>query len=173
MNTSNGEIVENYIDKVTGYYQPNSPPGESSPKHLNGTTYNGGETNCLMLRNHITVPSPDDAGRTIQDTDCMMFGQDFGGFPGTGTNSDGTTGYQIINNYVGGAGYCMYLGQNVNDPPNTAKNFTVRGNRWTTQWWPNGGFYGPVASVPVWGTLGNTQSDNLWADGPNAGQSVF
>lgn len=76
-------IVENYIEKITCYDCPNAPPGESTSKHLNGISFNGGQTSALVLRNHVVLASPDDAGRIINQTDALAFFQDSGDFPGT------------------------------------------------------------------------------------------
>lgn len=172
INVNGYDLIENYIEKLTYYYGPNPPPGESTDKHLNGITLNGGEACIRILRNHIVGQSPDDAGRTINQTDCISFFQDFGTFPGTGTNSDGSTGYRVLDNYVGGTGYCIYAGKNAGSAADSVQNMVMTGNKVTTQWWPNGGANGPLAAAPAWGTLGNIWSNNTWADGPNGGQVI-
>jgi hypothetical protein len=171
VNSHQCRVVENYIDKLTYFYGPNPPPGEGTDKHLNGFTMNGGENSILFLRNHVTLPSPDDAGRTINQTDAFSMFQDFGAFPGTGTNADGTTGYRVVNNYLGGGGVTVYAGVNAGQPQSSVANMYLVGNRVTTQWWPNGGAVGAITAVPAWGSNGNSQSDNLWDDGANAGTS--
>jgi hypothetical protein len=62
---------------------------------------------------------------------------------------------------------------NAGQPASSVANLHLTGNRWTTQWWPNGGAVGPITATPTWGSNGNVQSDNLWADGDNAGDSVI
>lgn len=166
------EIIENYIEHLTYYYGPGIPPGESTDKHLNGVTFNGGETCALVLRNYVVGQNPDGAGRTIMQTDCISFFQDFGQFSGAGTNSDGTVGYQVHDNYVGGTGFCIYAGKNAGSPAGSVNNMKITGTKMTTTWWPNGGWFGPVSAVPPWGTLGNVWSNNTWADGPNAGTAI-
>lgn len=165
------DIIENYIEKLTKFYGTSAPPGESTEKHVNGINIIGGQSCIRVLRNYVIGQSPDDAGRPLQDTDCIYFSQFGGPYLGTGTNSDGTVGYQVKDNYVGGTGYCFYLAKNAADPVGTVKNFVFTGNRVTTQVFATGGFYGPVTDVPPWGSDGNVQSDNLWADGASAGQS--
>lgn len=173
INTNNYDLTENYIEKLTYFYGPNPPPNESTDKHLNGITLNGGEANIRILRNYIVGQNPDDAGRTINQTDCISFFQDFGSFPGSGTNSDGTVGYRVINNYLGGTGYCIYAGKNTGSTANSVQNMYISGTKITTQWYPNGGFNGPIAAAPVWDSYGNSKSNNTWADGPNVGQAAF
>lgn len=172
INANGYDLTENYIEKLTYYYGPNPPPGESTDKHINGITLNGGETCIRILRNYIVGQNPDDAGRTINQTDCISFFQDFGTFPGSGTNRDGSTGYQVLDNYVGGTGYCIYAGKNAGSSSNSVQNMVMTGNKVTTQWYANGGANGYLAAAPTWGTLGNVWSNNTWADGPNAGQLV-
>jgi hypothetical protein len=173
-NVNNSEITENYISKMTYYYGPNPPPGETTDKHMNGITYNGSENNALVLRNYITLPNPDDAGRAIVQTDCISFFQDFGGFPGTGTNRDGTVGYQVKDNYVGGGGFCIYAGMNAGKASNSVQNFVLTGTKVTTTWSAVGGLQGgPITAEPTWNSFGNSKSNNTYADGPNAGQSAF
>lgn len=173
VNASGMDIVENYISDLAYYYGPNPPPGESTDKHLNGLTFNGGETAFRVLRNNITLPSPDGAGRTINQTDAISMFQDFGAFPGTGTNVDGSRGYAIADNYLGGGGVTVYAGVNAGKPQSSVANLRMTGNRITTRWWPNGGAVGPITAQPAWGSNGNAQTDNLWADGPGAGRSFI
>jgi hypothetical protein len=172
INTNGYDLTENYIEKLTYYYGPSPPPGESTDKHLNGITLNGGEACIRILRNYIVGQTPDDAGRTINQTDCISFFQDFGQFTGGGTNSDGSSGYQVKDNYVGGTGYCIYAGKNAGSASNSVQNMVMTGNKVTTQWYPNGGSFGYLSAAPTWGTLGNVWSGNTWADGPNAGQTL-
>jgi len=118
----------------------------------------------LVLRNNIVIATPDEDGNVIEQTDCIAFFNDFGSYPGTGTNRDGSLGYKMENNYIGGTGYCIYAGGPA------AQNMKMTGNRMTTLFYPNGGSNGAIhPSQPVWGTTGNVRSDNNWADGPNAG----
>lgn len=172
INTNGYSLIENYIEELAYYYGPNPPPGESTDKHLNGITINGGETCVRILRNNIVAQNPDGAGRAINQTDCISFFQDFGTFPGSGTNSDGSIGYQVHDNYLGGTGYCIYAGKNVGSAADSVQNMVITGNKITTQIYPNGGFNGYLAAAPSWGTLGNVWSGNTWADGPNAGQTI-
>lgn len=173
INSNQCALIENYISKMTYYYGPNPPPGETTDKHLNGFTTNGGINSILLLRNYITLPSPDDAGHTINQTDCISFFQDFGTFIGSGTNPlDGNSvGFQVRDNYVGGGGIPIYCGLNAGKASSTVTNFQLIGNKVTTQWWPQGGAQGgPTTAEPPWGTNGNVKSGNTWADGPLAGQ---
>lgn len=166
------QVMENYVEKMTYYYGPGIPPGESTDKHLNGFTCNGGITSILMRRNVFFLQTPDDAGRNINQTDCISFFNDGAPYNGGGSNADGTLGYQITDNYVGGGvgisgGAVFYLGERQDG---AAQGFVVTGNKLTTQWGTptsiNGG------TPPVWGTLGSVWSNNTWKDGPNAGNTI-
>lgn len=161
---TNPQIIENYIEKLTLYYGANGPPGESGQKHLNGITMNGGDDNALVLRNKILLQTPDEAGHTIDQTDAISFFQDFGDYTGTGKNLDGTIGYQVRDNYVGGGGYSIYAGMNAGKPAASVQRMVITGNQITTRWWPNGGYYGPFAAEPVWGSYGNVKANNTWAE---------
>jgi len=170
--SNNCILLENYIEKLTYYYGPNPPPGESTDKHLNGITLNGGQTCIRIERNKVIAQNPDDAGRTIAQTDCISFFQDFATFPGNGINDDSTSGYRVLNNYVGGTGYCFYAGQGAGTTAGSVQNMVMTGNKVATTWWPQGGSFGPITATPPWGSNGNVWSNNTWADGPNAGQII-
>lgn len=179
-NVATGTVLENYITNLVEFYGPNPPPGESTNKHLNGITTNGGScTAAWVARNNITLPTPlgratsGSTPREVNQTDAISFFQDFGTFPGSGTNEAGTAGYLVEDNYIGGGTYPLYAGKNNGSPDNSVQNFVLRRNRWTTQWWSTGGALGPVSAVPPWGSYGNSQTDNRWADGPNAGLLVL
>lgn len=160
-------ILENYIERLTTF--------NTDGPHLNGITFNGSDTCAQVERNHIVVQTPEDngSGKAVGQTDCISFFQDFGAFPGTGQNSDSTYGYRVLDNYIGGTGYCFYAGMNAGQPATSVQNMYVTGNKITTVSWPNGGQYGSIAAVPSWGSYGNVNSNNTWADGASAGQSAF
>jgi hypothetical protein len=73
--------------------------------------------------------------------------------------------YTVTGNLLGGGGYMFY-----SEP--SASNIVVTGNRITTRFWPNGGYYGVFAEPPTWGSNGNSWVTNTWYDGPNAGQLI-
>ena len=154
------QLIENYIERISYYYGDAGPPNQLGPYHLNGISFNGGQTNALVLRNKITVQSPDDSGRTISQTDALGFFQDFGAFIGTGTNIDGSVGYQVRDNFLGGGGYTIYAGLNPGKSADTVQNMVVTGNVITRQWWPAGGRWGPIAAQPKWGFYGNIKTNN-------------
>jgi hypothetical protein len=158
------DVIENLIEDITLF---------TGTLHLNGLKFQGGDTNCRWLRNCIVFDRYDALGNQVTQTDPVGLIPTFGAFAGTGINSDGSTGYFIQGNFVGGGGYCMYLGSNSSNSP--VSNMTLTGNLWTAGQWPNGGANGASAFAPPsgWGASGNSQSANLWADGPNAGMSVI
>jgi len=177
------DTFECFFEKVCEY--PNVYPGA----HLNGISFNGGNPNALVLRNSLVLVTPDEDGNAIIDTDCISFFQDGSPqqpYPGNGTNSDGSIGYYVNGNYVGGTGWCFYFGQNAGTADNTLNNMHAYGNWVTTSVWAwgtgdpegtllGGGYHGAAADVPNkgWGPYGNIQSKNLWADGPLAGVSFL
>lgn len=81
--------------------------------------------------------------------------------PDDGHQNDRT----ITNNFLAGGAYTIYGGDN------TATNIVVINNKFSTQVWPDSGYYGWVA---YWwpNNSGNVWSDNTWANGPNTGQAI-
>lgn len=160
-------ILENYIERLTTF--------NTDGPHLNGVSVNGGDTCYRVERNNIVIQTPEDNGsdKPVSQTDCIAFFQDFGDFPGTGTNDDGSVGYRIKDNYLGGTGYCIYGGMTATSPASSVQNMQISGNKVTTSYWPDGGSFGPMAYPPVAGQFGNVVTNNTWADGPNVGQLAF
>lgn len=184
-NTPGWEIVENWMGEYIFAYGESGTSGsfDSTVYHLNGISSEGGQTRLKILRNRIICQSPDGAtgstgtsagqigygtqsgqtgygdgsepGRLTTQTDCIAL------FAITASNvGDDTTGIQIKDNLLGGSGVCLYAG-NADDG---AQNIVVTGNRVTTRYWTDGGNFGAITDIPVWGSDGNEQSDNLWAD---------
>jgi hypothetical protein len=106
----NPHLIENYIEKITSHYNGGPPPGKNGGNHLNGISLNGGQTSAPILRSVVILQSPDDAGRTVNQTDAIYFKQKPGTFPRNGTNLDGSLGYSVKDNYIGGGGYTLYAG---------------------------------------------------------------
>jgi hypothetical protein len=158
------DLIENFISDLTTF---------GTDAHLNGIMCNGGETSCRILRNNVVIRHPDTSGRDVSQTDCIGFFQDFGQLLGAGTNIDGSIGYIVDSNYVGGTGYCFYAGMNPGKPSTSVKNLKMTNNLITTQIYPSGGSHGAVAAVPPWGTNGNVATNNRFADGSSAGQLAF
>lgn len=161
----NGMLIqENFIDHVAYYLGEGGPDGNPATTdnyHINGISSEGGLSSLQIIRNHITVPSPDGAvapsygapNRVVLQTDCIGLFQSLGGpYPG-----DDTTGIQVRDNYLGGSGYVVYGGG-----PNS-KNVKITGNKVSTRWWTNGGNFGPWTYDPPSGN-GNEVSNNTWAD---------
>ena len=88
------DVFENLIEDITLY---------NGALHLNGIKFQGGDTNFLIERNCVIFDKFDALGNQITQTDAIGALATFGNFPGTGVNSDGSTGYTIANNLVGGA----------------------------------------------------------------------
>src|ERR1039457_1496567 len=157
------DVIQNFIEKLTN----------SGTSHLNGISINGGNSNFLLTANRIVTALNDDNGVQVNQTDCISMFQDFGTFPGTGTNSDSSVGYWVTNNYVGGTGYCFYIGQNAGTAASTVNNVHFNGNSVTTSSYSTGGNFGAATAIPAWSSYGNTETGNLWADGASAGTSFI
>lgn len=162
LRNSGDAVIENFCEEVTDF-------GDSS-KHLNGVGNSGGQKATLWLRNHMVMAQQ--AGST-QLTDVIQMAADDGAYPGTGTNMDGSTGYQIRDNYLGGAQFTLQLGQDkANTTTSSVKNLNVTGNRFTTALYPQSGSLGLGYKGPINWSVQGTWSNNTWADGPNAGQQI-
>jgi hypothetical protein len=46
-------------------------------------------------------------------------------------------------------------------------------NLMTASVYSTGGFFGPATAVPSWGSFGNAEANNTWADGPSQGTSFL
>jgi len=186
-NVNGVEITENLLDGINFYYGEPGPcgTGGSCTYHLNGISSEGRSnvtpTRFKILRNNITLPSPDGAGRVVPQTDALgLFG----------TNGGSYNDVLVEGNYFGGGGYTIYA---AGERPG-AKDVRFINNKFTTKWWTNGGNFGAVASPTSWGTNGNVATGNVWADdygsggngntptssrqyptgnGPRKGQTVF
>lgn len=170
---TNCTVVENLIEHIVFFYGDAGPPLESGPKHLNGIQWLGSPTNALVVRNKIVLENPDLNGREVNQTDAIMFNNSTGALLGTGTNIDGSTGYVVKDNWLGGGGYAEYGGLE-NGIPAQAANFKVTGNKFQTiGTWPLSGKFGPITNEPVWGSFGNIATNNRYGDGPNIGQLAF
>jgi uncharacterized protein YycO len=126
-----GLIQGNYIHDL----------GLTGGDHLNGTTSNGSTT--ALVIDHNTVFN------SHSQTDAISLFEDFG------TEANVT----ISNNLVAGGGYTIYGGQNPGGP--RAYNIRITGNRFATIYFPNGGYWGPVAAFDPSGP-GNVWSGNVW-----------
>lgn len=165
LRNSGDAAIENFCEKVQDF-------GDAS-KHLNGIGNSGGQTATMWLRNNMIMVQQ--AGST-QLTDVVQFAADDGAYPGTGTNQDGSSGYQIRDNYLGGAAFTLQLGVDKSNTAADVKGIVVTGNHFSQSLYTNGGSSGLGYKGPTWGSLGNQWgspgTDNIWVDGPNAGQVV-
>jgi len=164
------DILENYMENWI----------YNSGDHDNGISASGGGwTCCRWQRNYVVLEAVDANGQQITQTDAISLGSD--GSPpandniGTGTNPDGTTGFQITHNYCAGGSDTYYLGQSGGGTPNTVTGLNFANNLLSTSSWPDGGNSGPTNAVPPWNSSSppNTKSNNLWADGPDAGTTFI
>lgn len=185
-NTQGCAYVENWVDDFVFFYGESGESGgfDSSVFHMNGISSEGALTSLTIARNHILAPSPDGAtgangftaagqsgygtqsgqtgygsgtnpGRVIGQTDCIAL------FAITGSNIGTSPGSILVDsNLLGGTGVPLYAG-NANG---LAQNIHVTNNKWTTRWWTNGGQFGAITDAPTWGSNGNAQSGNVWAD---------
>lgn len=126
-----GLIQDNYIHDM----------GYKSGDHINGTTSNGSTT--MMTIRHNTILN------SFQQTDAISLFQDFGV----------EANRLITDNLVAGGGYTIYGGNNQNY--GKTYNIQITNNRFSTIYFPNGGYYGPVTAFDPTGS-GNVASGNYW-----------
>ena len=97
---------------------------------------------------------------TIRHNTCMMNVDGGNAAIMIGSYSGGDI--LVEKNLLGGGGFTAYCGE-----MNGYTNVRYLNNRFSTAYFPRGGYWGP------WGQCGNaTLSGNVWHDGPNAGQPV-
>lgn len=161
MRNNGHACIENFCSGVSDY-------GDHT-KHLNGIANSGGQSCNLWLRNNMVMSQQ--AGST-QLTDVIQMAADDGAYLGTGTNFDGSQGYAITDNYLGGAAFTLQLGYDKNNTITQVRNVRVTGNKFTTSLYPGIGSSGLAYKTPDFSNYGNTWSNNTYADGPNAGQTV-
>jgi len=178
-NCHNVEITEIYIAGVLFLYGEAGTSGSGpdvTTGHVNGISTEGAVNGLTIQRCKITIPSPDGAtgstgsapgqvgygtqpgqlgygagsnpGRIVQQTDCIAL------FTIQGPNNQ----IRIVDNYLGGSGYCLYG----SDAGSTNNVYT--GNKITTQWWTSGASFGPYTGTVAFGNNGNISSGNVWAD---------
>jgi hypothetical protein len=97
---------------------------------------------------------------TIRHNTCMMNVDGGNAAIMIGSYSGGDI--LVENNLLGGGGFTAYCGE-----MNGYTNVRYLNNRFSTAYFPRGGYWGP------WAQCGNaTRTGNVWHDGPNAGQPV-
>lgn len=128
-----GVIRDNYIHT----------PGFKDGDHINGITSNGSRRALTIEHNTILNPH--------NQTDAIGLFEDFG------VEANRT----IENNLMAGGGYTLYAGQNTGGPP--TYNIKVTNNRFSRLYYPNGGYWGPVAAYCAT-CAGNLWTGNVWDD---------
>ncbi len=163
---SGDAAIENYGETVIPYYN-------DTTYHMNGIANGGAETATLWLRNHLDFsPQPSDSPYFMPQNDVIQMAADNGAYPGTGTNLDGSVGYQIRDNYLAGAAHTLQLGVDKNNSQSQVRNVVVTGNKFSTRWFSDSGSSGISYKNPLWGSYGNTWSNNLWADDYGSGSGL-
>jgi hypothetical protein len=162
-------FIENYCRSVCRYYPDDT-------YHLNGIANGGGETATMWLRNNMDFdpqPGAPDNPYYLPQNDVIQMAADGGAYPGTGTNLDGSQGYQIRDNYLAGAAHTLQLGVDKSNSSADVSNVVITGNRFSTKWFPDCGSTAISYKNPTWGVQGNTWSTNTWADdyGSGTGQT--
>lgn len=161
MRNSGDGAIENYGESVLDF-------GDHT-KHLNGFANGGGENATLWLRNHVVLAKN---AASTEVNDVFQMAADGGAYMGTATNLDGSQGYVMKDNYIGGANFTLQLGYDKSNTITQVRNVKVTGNKVTTSLYANGGATGFSYKNPDFSNYGNTWSGNTWADGSKAGQTI-
>jgi len=160
ISTSNGNIHDNYGHDNQPFIPYCGSDANDKPivcnyyVHSDPFISSGNDTGGLTIR-HNTLFDP--------ETTEMGASASIGLFADDGPVSNTT----VDNNLIAGGAYCIYPGGG-----STSSNIVITNNHFSTLYWANCGVYGPDATS-YWHTgSGNVWSGNVWADGPNAGQTV-
>jgi hypothetical protein len=145
-----GDIEDNYVHGIT--VNCTGGPG-CSIDHADVLFSGGGVTQPLKII-HNTLLQDWTGGGCAGCAGDIMLNNAFG------MQSNRT----IENNLLAGGNFVIYAGQA--SPPGT--NNVIRGNVFSTRYWPNSGVYGPVRDA----TSDNVFAGNTWSDGPKAGQTI-
>ena len=127
-----GLVADNYIHD-TGFI---------AGDHVNGITSNGGKPGLLTVQHNTILIDR-------EQTDAVGLFEDFGA----------QANRVISNNLLAGGGYSIYGGQKASGP--VTHDIVIKNNRISRIFFPNGGFYGPVAYFNPKGS-GNVWSGNFW-----------
>lgn len=159
---NNGDaFIENYGETVIPYYTGT----QWTTYHMNGLCNSGGQDATLWLRNNLAFsPQPPGAAEWHPPNDVIQMAADGGAYPGTGLNMDGSRGYQIRDNYLGGADHTLQLGVDKGNTPAMVSSVVVTGNKFTTRYHANIGWTSVAYKVPSWGVQGSAWSGNTFAD---------
>jgi hypothetical protein len=166
---SGDAFVENYIESCIPWFDPNGP--RANYYHTNVMNNSGGQTATLWLRNHCSMsPQPACSPYYNPPTVIIQMAADGGSYPGTGFNIDGSQGYQMRDNYLGGASYNISFGVDKANTLADVSHVVCTGNRFTTHWFANSGVLGLSYKNPQFGVQGNSWSGNTWADDYGTGE---
>jgi hypothetical protein len=135
--TSTG--VQIYTGLIEGNYIHDM--GYSNGYHLNGITTNGG-TDALTIEHNTVFNS-------FSQTDAISVFEDFGV----------EANVLITGNLMAGGGYTVYGGQNPGGPQ--AYNIRIVNNRFSTIYYSQAGYYGPVSDFDPTAP-GNVWTGNIW-----------
>jgi len=148
---SNGYVHDNYMHDMQAFIYGNG----TDYAHLEDVYDGGDDTRPLILRHNTFL---DQVTGDRGETAAVYATDDFGPL----------SNVTIDNNWMAGGAYALYAGSRAG---NNATNIHVTNNYFSTVYFPNSGFYGPLGAYDPNGA-GNVFVTNVFADGPNAGQLI-
>jgi hypothetical protein len=143
-----GYFHDNYVHSLQSYI----PIGSHSYQHTNALIDSGG-SGIRVVHNTFLNWMPPRAG----GSSSLMLAYD----------SAPVTNATVEDNWLAGGAYCLYPGGVTG-----SKNIVIKGNFFSTEYFPGCGFYGLNASTHWHYGNGDVWSQNVWANGRNAGRPV-
>jgi len=147
---SNGYVHDNYMHDMQAFIYGTG----TDYAHLEDVYDGGNDTRPLILRHNTFL---DQVTGDRGETAAVYATDDFGPLANV----------TIDNNWMAGGAYALYAGGRTGH----STNIRVTHNYFSTAYFPNSGFYGPLGAYDPDGE-GNVFSTNVFADGPNAGQLI-
>lgn len=143
-----GYVHDNYVHGEASWI----PQGSSGYEHLDPFLSTGGSG---LVLEHNTLLDPWSPARGASSSLGLF--SDFAPI----------TDVTVKDNFLAGGAYALYPGGGA-----SSRNVVITGNVFSTMYWPGGGYYGAVAGSLWHYGGGNEWSDNVWANGPQAGQQI-
>ncbi len=146
--TAVGTIEHNYIHDLQVFIPQGSPDYYHSDAIISG----GGSVGGLYIH-HNTL---------LNQISALQ-----GGTAAVGLFADFGPQFNVVvdDNFLAGGAYTTYGGNLA------SHDVAFTNNKFSTIFWPNSGYYGPSAYFLSAG-VNNVWSNNIWADGPSAGQAI-
>ena len=149
LTSGGGYFHDNYVHNLQSYI----PSGSHSYFHTNALIDSGGSGIKVVHNTFLNWMAPSRGGSS-----SLMLAYD----------SAPVTNAVVSDNWLAGGSYCLYPGGVTG-----SHNIVVTGNFFSTEYFPNCGFYGLNASTHWHYGGGDVWHGNMWANGRHAGRPVL